>query len=149
MLNDVHNAQAIRCLLENIDLKIVLDSPNNDYRVEYSTTSIKDRLTGQSRQIRTYRLLDLLRGGVTLEPWDAYDLDKQAALIAGLIGFSQYRMTNVSCGWEVTCTACGHIMRGKIWKSGPRTCRAKIPRKCLAPIDASSVAEVPFRADAP
>lgn len=145
MLADPPDVPTVRCLLENRDLKIVLDSPNNDYRIEYSTKSFKDHLTGQSRQTRTYRLLDLVKGGIISEPWDAYDLDKQAMLVADLIRFSRYRLTNVFCGWEITCPVCGHIMHGKIWKSPPRKCTAQSPRRCRAPIDEKSITEVKFR----
>ena len=88
---DVHN---IRRLLANLEMNIILDSPDNDYRFEYFTTSIKDRQTGEPRLCRTYRLLDLKRGTTTPEPWGMYDLDKQATLIINLIRFSRYRMTH-------------------------------------------------------
>lgn len=74
MLTEAPDASTVRRLLENLELKIVLDSPDDDYRFEYFTTSIKDRETGEPRLTRTYRLLDLIRGGVTPEPWDTYDL---------------------------------------------------------------------------
>ncbi len=140
MLTDAPDLHTVRRLLENTDLKIVLDSPGNDYRIEYSTTSIKDR------KIRTYRLLDLVRGGITPEPWDTFDLDKQATLVTNLISFSRYHITNVFCGWQVTCPACGHIMRGKIWQAVPRICAAKSPRKCRVQIDDKSISEVLFTA---
>jgi len=143
---DAPDVRTIRCLLENIELKIVLDSSDNAYRVEYFTTSIKDRQTGQSQLTRTYRLLDRVRGGITPEPWDAYDLDKQAMLITDLIRFSRYRVTKIFCGWEITCPACGHISRGKIWKAIPKICAAKSPRKCRAKIDDKSISEVLFTA---
>ena len=69
MLTDAPDASTVRRLLENLELKIVLDSPDDDYRFEYFTTSIKDRQTGEPQLTRTYRLLDLIRGGVTPEPW--------------------------------------------------------------------------------
>ncbi len=148
MLTDAPDAHTIRCLLENLELKIVLDSPDSDYRFEYFTTAIKDRQTGEPRLTRTYRLLDLIRGGITPEPWDTYDLDKQATLVTNLIRFSRYRMTKVLCGWEVTCPVCGHIMRGKTWEPVPKTCTAKSSRKCRTTIDDARITEVLFAAHA-
>lgn len=142
MLTDAPDAHTVRRLLENLELKIVLDSPDNDYRFEYFTTSIKDRQTGEPRLTRTYRLLDLIRGGVTPEPWDTYDLDKQTTLVTNLMRFSRYRMAKIVCGWEVICPACGHVMRGKNWESSPKTCMAEPPRKCRARIDDKCIVEI-------
>lgn len=142
MLTDAPDASTVRRLLENLELKIVLDSPDDDYRFEYFTTSIKDRQTGEPRLTRTYRLLDLIRGGVTLEPWDKYDLDKQTTLVTNLMRFSRYRMAKIICGWEVICPACGHVMRGKNWESTPKTCMAESPRKCRVSIDDKRIVEI-------
>jgi hypothetical protein len=142
MLTDAPDASTVRRLLENLELKIVLDSPDDDYRFEYFTTSIKDRQTGEPRLTRTYRLLDLIRGGVTPEPWDAYDLDKQTTLVTNLMRSSSYRMAKIVSGWEVICSACGHVIRGKNWESTPKTCTAEPPRKCRAKIDEKSIVEI-------
>ena len=146
MLTDTPDLHTIRCLLENFELRIVLDSPDNDYRLEYFTTAVKARQTGVPRLTRTYRLFDLVRGGNTPEPWDTYDIDKQATLVINLIRYGRYRMSKVVCGWEVTCSVCGHIMRGKTWKPAPKTCTAKSPRKCQTRIDDKSLTEVMFGA---
>lgn len=142
MLTDAPDENSVRRLLENLDLKIVLDSPDDDYRFEYFTTSIKDRQTGEPRLTRAYRLFDLIRGGVTAEPWDTYDLEKQTTLVTNLMRFSRYRMAKIVCGWEVICSACGHTMRGKNWESPPKTCTAEFPRKCRAKIDDKCVVEI-------
>ncbi len=144
MLTDTPDVYAIRRLLENTELKIVLDSPENNYRIEYFTTSVKDRGTGESHRTRTYRLLDLIRGGVTPEPWDTFDVDKQVTLVANLMRVSRYRITKVICGWEATCPVCGHNMRGKIWDSVPKSCPAQNPRKCRTTIGDESISEVLF-----
>ena len=144
MLTDAPDSHTIRHLLENLELKIVLDSLGNDYRFEYFTTSIKDRQTGESRLTRTYRLLDLIRSGVTPEPWDTYDLDKQTTLVTNLMRFSRYRMTKIICGWEAICPVCGHVMRGKIWESIPKKCRNESPRKCRTRIEDEGINEILF-----
>jgi len=144
MLTETPDAHAVRHLLENLELKIVLDSLDNDYRFEYFTTSIKDRQTGEPRLTRSYRLFDLIRGGVTPEPWDTYDLDRQTTLVTNLMRFGHYRMTKIICGWEVICPVCGHVMRGKIWESTPKTCMAESPIKCRTRFDDESINEILF-----
>ena len=125
----------MRLLLTNQELKIVLDSPDGDYRFEYYTTTSKDAKTGESRYVRTYRLLDLLRGGVTVEPWDTYDLEKQTTLVTGLVTFGRYKVARVVAGWNIKCPACGHLMNGKHWESVPKTCTASRSPKCRQRLD--------------
>ncbi len=138
-----HNAKSekVRGLLQNYELKVILDSPERDYRFEYYTTTIKDANTNEPRYIRTYRLLDLIRGSITQEPWDRYDLDKQTTLVTNLIGFGGYQVSKVVTGWTVNCPTCGHLMRGKIWESVPRTCTGKGPPKCRHKVTDDNVAE--------
>lgn len=125
----------IRALLKNHELKVVLDSPDAAYRFEYYTTTLKDAKTGSPRYVRTYRLLDLGRGGVTQEPWDAFDLDKQTTLILGLLEFGNYKVSKVVSGWTLKCPACGHVMRGNIWQSPPKTCPAPGSPACSQRLD--------------
>jgi len=137
-----HNEESekVRGLLQNHELKVILDSPGGDYRFEYYTT-IKDANINDLRHIRTYRLLDLVRGSITAEPWDRYDLDKQTTLVTNLIGFGGYRISKVVTGWMVKCPACGHLMRGKIWESVPTTCAGKGPPKCRRKITDDNIVE--------
>lgn len=142
MLTDYLAPNVVRSLLENIELKIVLDSPDNNYRFEYLTTAIMDRQTGEQRLTRTYRLFDVARGVVTAEPWDTYDLEKQTTLVTNLLGTSHYRMTKIVSGWEVICPACGSVMQGKNWESSPKRCTANHPLKCRANIGDEIVKEI-------
>lgn len=142
MLTDAPDAQTVRRLLENLELKIVLDSPDDNYRFEYFTTFTKDRQTGEPRLTRTYRLLDLIRGGVTPEPWDTCDLDEQTTLVTNLMRFGRYRMAKIVCGWEIICPTCGHVMRGKNWESTPKTCMAESPGRCRTRIDDKRIVEI-------
>ena len=142
MLYDCPSQDVVRRLLENVELKIVVDSSDNSYRFEYLTTAILDRKTGEQRLARTYRLFDIARGVVTAEPWDSYDIDKQAALLTNLLGTSRYRITKIVCGWEICCPVCGNIMRGKHWESSPKRCSAELPKKCRAKISDDRVAEL-------
>jgi hypothetical protein len=134
----------IRGLLENHELKLVLDSPDDDYRFEYFTTFKKDRETGTPVFTRKYRLLDLVRGTVTPDPWDAYDIDVQARILTRLINSSHYRIIKVIEGWRATCPSCGHIMNGKIWTSFPKVCTAKASPKCRSKIERHLVEELLF-----
>jgi len=83
-MNNVTDTHTVNQWLKNFDLKIVLDSPEKDYRLEYFTAPIKDRITGKNGLIRTYQLIDLVRGGITSSPWDAFNHDKQVILITNL-----------------------------------------------------------------
>ena len=138
-----HNEESekVRRLLQNHELKVILDSPRSDYRFEYYTTMVKAAGTNESRRIRTYRLLDLIRGGITPEPWDSYDLDKQTTLVANLIECGGYRISKVVTGWTVKCPACGHLMQGNIWESVPTTCGGKGPPKCRHKITDENIVE--------
>ncbi len=138
-----HNEESekVRRLLQNHELKVILDSPRSDYRFEYYTTTVKDVGINESRRIRTYRLLDLIRGGITPEPWDSYDLDKQTTLVTNLIECGGYRISKVVAGWTVKCPACGHLMQGKIWESVPTTCGGKGPPKCRHKITDENIVE--------
>ena len=142
MLTDAPDENTVRHLLENLELKIVLDSPDEDYRLEYFTTSTRDRQAGEPLLTRTYRLHDLKRGGITPEPWDSYDLEKQTAVVTKLIRLSRYRVANIVSGWAIICPACGHAIRGKNWESPPKTCTAVTPRKCPAKIDDTCLVEI-------
>jgi hypothetical protein len=142
------NEMDIRRLLENTDLKITLESPSKEYQFEYYTASNKDRITGELRFTRTYRLIDLVRGGITSEPWEAYDLESHASKVTNLVKFSGYRVTKVVNGWQALCPACGHTMRGKNWEPIPKVCVAQGPKKCRSAIIDADVTELLLAGDA-
>ena len=127
--------ERVRRLLSDHDVKIVLDSPDGDYRFEYYTSATKDSKTGEQRYVRAYRLIDRLRGGVTVEPWDTYDLEKQTSFVAGLIDFGRYKLARVIAGWSVACPSCGYVMTGKHWESVPKSCAASSSPKCRQRLD--------------
>ena len=127
--------------MKNHELKVVLDSPEKDYRFEYYTTTIKDRMTGEPRYLRTYRLIDLLKGGATQEPWDAFELEKQTLLVTGLLEYGGYRISKIVAGWKIKCPSCGKTMRGKIWETVPGTCTAQGPPKCQHKFDDGQLAD--------
>jgi hypothetical protein len=122
--------QRVRAFLKNLELKLVLDSPNQDYRFEYYTTTTKDDKTGELRYMRTYRLMDQVRGGVTQEPWDSYDLEKQTNLVTNLIEFGRYKLSKLVAGWSIKCPSCGYLIRGKHWEPVPKQCTAPGSPKC-------------------
>jgi hypothetical protein len=128
----VHETDAgrVRALLQDPDLKLVLDSPEGDYRVEYYATVARDADSEVVRPVRAYRLVDRVRGGITQEPWDRFDLDRQTALAIHLMEFGGYRLSKVVAGWSARCPACGHVARGKIWETAPAVCPGKGPRRC-------------------
>jgi len=134
-------SEIVRRLLQNDDLRVMLDAPEGDYRVEYYTTTIKDAGADAPRRVRTYRLVDLFRGGITQEPWERYDLDKQTTLVTNLMEFGGYRVSKVVAGWKVQCPACGHLMRGKIWESVPTICARKGPPRCRQKLTDDDICE--------
>lgn len=147
MMHNTTDTHTISQLLKNTDLKIILDSPENDYRLEYFTTFAKDKETGEHCLARTYRLKDLVRGGITSEPWDTFNHDRQVTLITNLINFGNYRIIKVICGLEIKCSACNQTMRIKTWESIPKRCGGRNPEKCESPIDSSNITEVLFTAN--
>lgn len=130
-----------RELLDDFDAKLILDSPNEEYRFEYYTVCVKDAENPQGIKIRKYRLLDRVRGTVTPEPWDAFDVERHAEILRGLTAWSEYRL-KVSRGWEVTCTSCGHLMTGKTWQVAPKTCASKNRPKCKQPVKDADVVDL-------
>lgn len=136
-----HIQTRVRRLLEEQDVKMVFDCPKGEYRFEYFTTIAKDPRTRQPIQQRTYRLTDLQRGTVTPEPWDTFDTEKQARLVAGLVVFSGYRLTRAIAGWTVVCPSCGHIMEGKHWEAVPTICKSSARPKCGRKLDGVPVEE--------
>jgi hypothetical protein len=133
--------QRVRALLKNLELKIVLDSPDQKYRFEYYTTTSKDEDTGELDRKRTYRLLDLGGGRVIPEPWDSYDFEKQTTLVTNLIEFARYKISRIVTGWSIKCPSCGHIVRGKHWETAPKSCPASGTRKCQQRLDSSGIIE--------
>jgi hypothetical protein len=128
-------------LLENHELKVTLDSPKEDYRFEYYTTTLPDGGAGKSRWVRTYRLIDLIRGGVTQEPWDSYDLEKQTKLASGLIDLCGYKISKIVEGWTIKCPSCGQVVKGKIWDVPPKACVARDSKKCGQRFESEDVVE--------
>lgn len=131
-------SKELRKLLKDIHIKLLLESPKHDFQFEYYTTTIKDPKTEKTSHSRTYRLNDLIRGNVTQEPWDKFDLDKQAGLVDNLLNISKYRVVKIVNGWTVKCPECGHITEGNIWENTPKTCRGA---KCKYKVKAEDITE--------
>lgn len=142
MLINTIETNVVRELLNNLELKIILDSPINDYRFEYFTNQIKNSDSGMYQLIRTYQLTDLIRGGITSEPWDTFDFEKQISLVTNLVNFGNYRIVKVISGWIVNCPTCNHIMQGKIWQKPPKKCQTKNPHRCPSPLSNSDITEI-------
>lgn len=126
-------------LLQDINVLLHLDSPKGDYRVEYYTSVTKNPDTGDETYTRTYRLRDLLRGNVSLEPWDKFDLHKQVDLVSNLMDLSGYQVSKAVKGWKVECPKCGSTISGKMWQTPPKTCRTN---GCKHEIDPATVVEL-------
>ena len=134
-------ADCFRELLQNFDLKLILDSPNEEYRFEYYTVVTKETGSSVETKTRKYRLLDQARGTVTVEPWDAFNLDRHAEILRGLTSWSRYKL-KVSVGWEIQCPTCNGVVSGKPWESRAKSCSSKHLVRCLQKFDDTLVSEV-------
>lgn len=114
----------IASLLENPDIEFELESPNKQYVVVYSTRIVAKDIEKPSQFERTYWIDQAGAGGTLVEPWDAFDLLKQATLAQNLIRFSRYSLRGVFNGWQVVCPKCGNSMQGKIWRNSPKDCKS-------------------------
>lgn len=139
-IEDLMEGISVRDWLEDFRFKLEVESPKHDYRFEYTTSSLKDPKTGKAQLKRTYRLKDLVRGSSVQQPWDEFDLDKQAELVSGLLEISGYRIVKLIVGWKVECPECGNVMKGEIWEVRPRVCRAKGCKQEIAPEDIQELA---------
>lgn len=137
-------ADCFRELLQNFDLKLILDSPNEEYRFEYYTVVTKETGSSVETKTRKYRLLDQARGTVTVEPWDAFNLDRHAEILRGLTSWSRYKL-KVSVGWEIQCPTCATAVSGKPWEAHAKSCTSKHLVRCLQKFDDTLVSEVYMR----
>jgi hypothetical protein len=130
-----------RELLQNLDLKLILDSPKDEYRFEYYTVATKEVGTSVETKTRKYRLLDQVRGTITVEPWNAFSLERHAEILSGLIRWSHYRL-KVSVGWQIQCPSCDQVVTGKPWQLPSKSCTSKHLVRCLQKFDDTLVSEV-------
>lgn len=130
-----------RELLENHDLNIILDSPSNEYQVQYYVGYAKDHRSKNEVKIRKHRLLDKARGTVTPEPWDTFNLDGHVRIIRALIHWNRYRLTLIS-GWRVRCPRCSHQMTGEPWKPLPKQCTSGTRPRCKQAIEEDLVTSI-------
>lgn len=119
---DAHDVSRI---LADLERRVELQSPTDDYAIHYLTTTFKEPATGELRLVRTYRLHDLVRGGVTAECWGPFDLQKQTEIVLGLLTRSNYRLERMVRGWTATCPECGTQYHGRIWETPPQACKGK------------------------
>lgn len=134
-------ADYFRELLANHDLKLILDSPNDEFRFEYYTVAVKGSGSAIETKVRKYRLLDLARGTITVEPWDAFNLERHADILRGLTSWSRYKL-KVSEGWKIQCPSCNGVISGKSWQVPPKSCASKHLGRCLQKFDDTLVSEV-------
>lgn len=132
----------IRYLLENKKLKIIIDSPDNAYCFVYFSTISIDRLTKKRRLVRSYQLIDRVRGQLTSEPWGDYHLDKQTILVTNLINLSGYQIAKISVGWRAACSLCGRVTRRGHWQNAPSKCEPKPKNNCHALFNPADIDEV-------
>jgi hypothetical protein len=121
MTNSVTHEQ-VRIMLGSPELKVVFESPNNEYRIEYGTQVVAVNARVDAPKVRTYQLVDLQRGGSMGNPWGEFDLDKQVGYVWHLLQQSGYRLESVTEGWLAKCPTCGCRFEGEEWRTRPRAC---------------------------
>lgn len=122
----------ISTLLEDPDIEFELESDNKQYLFVYSTRVVARDIENPTRFERTYWLEQSGVGSTMVEPWDAFDLDKQKILAQSLVSIAGYRLRGVFNGWKVVCPKCGNSVAGKIWRNSPKDCKS-IPGKVRCP----------------
>lgn len=122
----------ISTLLEDPDIEFELESDNKQYLFVYSTRVVARDIENPTRFERTYWLEQSGVGSTLVEPWDAFDLDKQKILAQNLVRIAGYQLRGVFNGWKVVCPKCGNSMAGKIWRNSPKDCKS-IPGKVRCP----------------
>jgi len=138
VLNEEDSKKDIRARLDNADLKLVFESPDEVYRLEYFSVASIDPVTKKREASRRYRLLHRPTRSVIIDPWDQYDAEKQSVLLSRLIAYSGYRLAEVVTGWRAVCPQCGERYSGRHWDPAPTACRKS---KCGAPLAAEEVRE--------
>lgn len=122
----------ISTLLEDPDIEFELESDNKQYLFVYSTRVVARDIENPTRFERTYWLEQSGVGSTMVEPWDAFDLDKQKILAQSLVSIAGYRLRGVFNGGKVVCPKCGNSVAGKIWRNSPKDCKS-IPGKVRCP----------------
>jgi hypothetical protein len=133
---------AVLSLLEDVHNRAVFKSPKQDYRVEYTTTLSRDRVTKEERLSRVCRLHDDLRSGVIVDPWGPFELDKQARIASNLLRFTDFTVSEVMKGWKAKCRNCGKETTVEIWQNVPKACNGTATRKCRSVYQSQDVVEV-------
>ncbi len=114
--------QRLSALLQDCDLELTFLSPDQRYRLVYSTAIVAKDILNPSRFTRTYYLIDETSKSTMVSPWDFYDETKQSKLLKNLLNYSNYKLDSVATGWQVKCQKCGSIIKGKIWRNSPKNC---------------------------
>lgn len=138
MSDEEGSKRDIRARLDNPDLKLAFDSPDDAYRLEYYSVASIDPVTKKREASRRYRLLHRPTRSVIIDPWDQYDAEKQSVLLARLMAYSGYRLAEVVTGWRAVCPKCGEKYSGRHWDPAPTTCKQA---KCGSPLEAEDVRE--------
>ncbi|MCA2969294.1 MAG: hypothetical protein O9345_04385 [Burkholderiaceae bacterium] len=133
---------AIVTLLNEPRLRVAFSSPKEDYRIEYTTTIQRDRVTKAERLNRVCRLHDELRGGIMVDPWGPFELEKQARIVSNLLRFTDYRITEASKGWKAVCGKCGTESIFEVWQTVPKACKGSGTKKCGATFKPTDVVEM-------
>lgn len=126
---------SLTALLRDYDLELTYISPDERYKLVYSTAIVAKDILNPSKFTRTYYLVDEYSKSTIVSPWDFYDEQKQGELIKNLLNYSKYKLVSIATGWKVKCQKCGSIFEGKIWRNSPKNCETTPDnRGCGSPL---------------
>jgi hypothetical protein len=126
--NDVE--YKIKKILSNLDLELILESPDQNYTFTYSTNIVAQEIEQPLSLSRNYWLSQKINGSNISAPWDEYDEIKQVTLVSNLIKHSKYRIKGIYSCWKITCPICKLDIEGKIWRNSPKRCRGSEIKDC-------------------
>ena len=126
----------LRRLLADKRVKLLIESAQGDYALEYYTVRFLGDKPHQPTLTPAYRLLDLNRGSTVRNPWDESDLERQPRILGQLLRGSGYKISKVAYGWRSQCERCMHLLEGEIWEPVPAKCG-----QCGARMNSDQVSE--------
>ena len=112
----------IQELLSNPNIEIELLSPDQRYKIVYTTSVVAKEIMSPTEFYRSYYLYDMVNKSIMNSPWDTYIESKQVSLSHNLIKFAKYSVTRISKGWKIVCPKCAIQFKDNIWRNSPRNC---------------------------
>ena len=117
-----NKADKIKNILSNLDLELTIESPDKNFLLIYSTSTVAQEIEHPTTLTRKYWIHQKHNASNIQSPWDDYDEAKQITLATNIITFSNYRIKSIYSGWQFKCPLCNTQIDGKIWRNTPKRC---------------------------